>query len=90
MRVQPGYDRPSRAPLERQREKMFRTIVVGTDGSDTAGEAVRQAVDLARAVGAGLGLVSAYEPVPTPRAPREPRADPAEPRGRSRRARKSS
>jgi len=31
---------------------MFKAIVVGTDGSDTAGQAVRQAVDLARAVGA--------------------------------------
>jgi nucleotide-binding universal stress UspA family protein len=58
---------------------MFRSIVVGTDGSDTAGEAVRQAVDLARAVGAGLELVSAYEPVPTQRAPRERRAPPEEP-----------
>ena len=31
---------------------MFKSIVVGTDGSDTATQAVRQAVDLARAVGA--------------------------------------
>ena len=43
---------------------MFRSIVVGTDGSDTATQAVRQAVGLARAVGARLELVSAYEPVP--------------------------
>jgi nucleotide-binding universal stress UspA family protein len=43
---------------------MFRSIVVGTDGSDTAGQAVRQAVDLARAVGAKIEFVSAYEPVP--------------------------
>ncbi len=42
---------------------MFASIVVGTDGSDTAGEAVRQANELARAVGASLHLVSAYEPV---------------------------
>ncbi|HEV2980164.1 MAG TPA: universal stress protein [Solirubrobacteraceae bacterium] len=42
---------------------MFRSIVVGTDGSDTATQAVRQAVDLASAVGAKLELVSAYEPV---------------------------
>jgi nucleotide-binding universal stress UspA family protein len=42
---------------------MFRSIVVGTDGSDTASEAVRQAVDLAKATGAKLELVSAYEPV---------------------------
>ena len=42
---------------------MFRTIVVGTDGSDTATEAVRHAVALARSVGAKVELVSAYEPV---------------------------
>ena len=42
---------------------MFRSIVVGTDGSDTATEAVRQAIELARAVGARIELVSAYEPV---------------------------
>ncbi len=42
---------------------MFKSIVVGTDGSDTASQAVRQAVDLARAVGAKIELVSAYEPV---------------------------
>ena len=42
---------------------MFGSIVVGTDGSDTAGEAVRQAVDLAKSIGAKLELVSAYEPV---------------------------
>ena len=58
---------------------MFRSIVVGTDGSDTAGEAVRQAVDLARAVGAGLELVSAYEPVPTQRVTDERRAPAEEP-----------
>jgi nucleotide-binding universal stress UspA family protein len=42
---------------------MFKSIVVGTDGSDTAREAVRQATDLARTVGAKLEIVSAYEPV---------------------------
>ena len=42
---------------------MFRSIVVGTDGSDTATQAVRQAIELARAVGARIELVSAYEPV---------------------------
>ena len=41
---------------------MFGTIVVGTDGSETASEAVRQAVALARSVGAKLEVVSAYEP----------------------------
>lgn len=42
---------------------MFTRIVVGTDGSETAAEAVRQAVDLAKLAGAQLGIVSAYEPV---------------------------
>jgi nucleotide-binding universal stress UspA family protein len=39
-------------------------MVVGTDGSETAKEAVRQATDLARQLGAKVHLVSAYEPVP--------------------------
>jgi nucleotide-binding universal stress UspA family protein len=42
---------------------MFGSIVVGTDGSPTAQEAVRQAIELARAVNATIHLVSAYEPV---------------------------
>ncbi|MEX2217418.1 MAG: universal stress protein [Phycisphaerales bacterium] len=42
---------------------MFTRIVVGTDGSETAGEAVAQAADLAKLSGAQLSLVSAYEPV---------------------------
>jgi nucleotide-binding universal stress UspA family protein len=58
----------------RQGGVMFRSIVVGTDGSDTAGQAVRQAVDLAKSVGATLELVSAYEPVPAQRL-REERRD---------------
>jgi len=43
---------------------MFGSIVVGTDGSDTAREAVRQATELAKSIGAQLNVVSAYEPVP--------------------------
>ena len=43
---------------------MFGSIVVGTDGSDTAREAVRQSVELAARLGARLRIVSAYEPVP--------------------------
>jgi nucleotide-binding universal stress UspA family protein len=43
---------------------MYASIVVGTDGSDTAREAVRQATELAAAVGARIELVSAYEPAP--------------------------
>ncbi len=49
------------------RRIMFKSIVVGTDGSDTATQAVRQAIDLARSLGATLELVSAYEPVPAKR-----------------------
>jgi nucleotide-binding universal stress UspA family protein len=41
---------------------MFRSIVVGTDGSATAREAVTQAVALARAFDATLHVVCAYEP----------------------------
>ena len=41
---------------------MFGAIVVGTDGSDTAKEAVRQAVELAKSLGGELLLVSAYQP----------------------------
>ena len=42
---------------------MFERIVVGTDGSETAAEAVRQASELASLTGAKLEIVSAYEPV---------------------------
>lgn len=42
---------------------MFGSIVVGTDGSDTAREAVNQAIQLAQLAGATLEVVSAYEPV---------------------------
>jgi nucleotide-binding universal stress UspA family protein len=42
---------------------MIGSIVVGTDGSDTANEAVRQATELAKALGAKIHLVSAFEPV---------------------------
>jgi nucleotide-binding universal stress UspA family protein len=55
---------------------MFSSIVVGTDGSDTATQAVRQAVDLAVSVGAKLELVSAYEPVPSQRLREERREAP--------------
>jgi nucleotide-binding universal stress UspA family protein len=50
---------------------MYGSIVVGTDGSDTAKEAVRQAAELAKAVGASVLLVSAYEPVPESRLSQE-------------------
>jgi nucleotide-binding universal stress UspA family protein len=41
---------------------MYRSIVVGTDGSETATEAVRRAGTLARAADATVHVVSAYEP----------------------------
>jgi nucleotide-binding universal stress UspA family protein len=46
---------------------VFGSIVVGTDGSETASEAVRQAVELAKRCGARLHLVSAYKPLDRPR-----------------------
>jgi len=55
---------------------MFSSIVVGTDGSDTATQAVRQAVDLAGAVGAKIELVSAYAPVSQQRLSEERRQAP--------------
>ena len=42
---------------------MFTSIVVGTDGSETARTAVQRAIDLAAGLGARLQIVSAYEPV---------------------------
>jgi nucleotide-binding universal stress UspA family protein len=42
---------------------VFRSIVVGTDGSETAAKAVAAAVELATLSGATLEIVSAYEPV---------------------------
>jgi nucleotide-binding universal stress UspA family protein len=57
-------------------DELFKSILVGTDGSDTADQAVRQAVDLARAIGAKLELVSAYEPVPAQRLKEERRVAP--------------
>jgi nucleotide-binding universal stress UspA family protein len=56
--------------------RMFRSIVVGTDGSDTAGKAVQEAIDLAKSVGASVYLVSAYEPVPQARLREEARQAP--------------
>ena len=46
---------------------MFARIVVGTDGSETAKQAVREATELAKQTGASLDLVSAFEPVPSSR-----------------------
>jgi nucleotide-binding universal stress UspA family protein len=42
---------------------MFESIVAGTDGSQTASVALRQAIELAQRYAARLCIVSAYEPV---------------------------
>jgi nucleotide-binding universal stress UspA family protein len=42
---------------------MFSSIVVGTDGSGTADEAVRRAAELAKLCGATLHVVTAYKPI---------------------------
>jgi nucleotide-binding universal stress UspA family protein len=57
---------------------VFTRIVVGTDGSDTAAEAVDQAIDLARLTGATMGIVSAYAPVPKRRIQDEQEGAPAD------------
>jgi nucleotide-binding universal stress UspA family protein len=43
---------------------VIETVLVGTDGSDTAAAAVARAIEVARGLGARLQIVSAYEPVP--------------------------
>ncbi len=43
---------------------MYKVIIVGTDGSDTAKVAVSRAAGLAEKTGAELHILSAYEPVP--------------------------
>jgi nucleotide-binding universal stress UspA family protein len=55
---------------------LFGSIVVGTDGSDTAGKAVERATELAKAIGASIELVSAFEPVPAGRLREEAREVP--------------
>lgn len=57
---------------------MFKRIVVGTDGSDSAREAIGQAAGLARLTGAELHVVSAYEPVPPRRSETESGGAPAD------------
>ena len=57
---------------------MFKRIVVGTDGSDTAAEAVRQAIDLAKLSDATLNIVSAFQPVPRRRTQAESEGAPAD------------
>jgi nucleotide-binding universal stress UspA family protein len=55
---------------------VFQSIVVGTDGSSTAGEAVGEAIELAKELGATIELVSAYEPVSNRRLREEARQAP--------------
>jgi nucleotide-binding universal stress UspA family protein len=57
---------------------VFTRIVVGTDGSETAAEAVSQAIDLASISGAQLSLVSAYAPVSKRRLAGEQQQAPAD------------
>jgi nucleotide-binding universal stress UspA family protein len=57
---------------------VFTRIVVGTDGSETAGEAVSRAVELAKIAGAELHLVSAYAPVSRRRLQDEQQGVPAD------------
>jgi nucleotide-binding universal stress UspA family protein len=46
---------------------MYSSIIVGTDGSQTAGKAVTRAADLAATSSASLLIVSAFRPVPPER-----------------------
>ena len=55
---------------------MIRSIVVGTDGSETATKAVREAAELAAQLNAGMEIVSAYEPAGTQRLKEEARQVP--------------
>jgi nucleotide-binding universal stress UspA family protein len=57
---------------------MFKSIVVGTDGSETAEVALGRAVELASLTGARLHVVSAYEPSPARVGGNKPVAEAAE------------
>jgi nucleotide-binding universal stress UspA family protein len=57
---------------------MFKSIVVGTDGSETADVALQRAVDIATLTGAKLHIVSAYEPAPAHVGGNKPVAEAAE------------
>ena len=57
---------------------MFTRIVVGTDGSDTATQAVTQAIELAKLMGAQLDIVSAYSGSSARRAEAEAQGAPAD------------
>jgi nucleotide-binding universal stress UspA family protein len=57
---------------------MFKSIVVGTNGTETADKAVTRAVELAKLTGASLHVVSAYEPAPAHVGGSRPPAEAAE------------
>jgi nucleotide-binding universal stress UspA family protein len=57
---------------------MFGSIVVGTDGSETANQAVKEAIGIAKALGARIEIVSAYEPVSGTRLREEAKQAPAD------------
>jgi len=57
---------------------VFTRIVVGTDGSETAAEAVNQAMGLAKLTGAALSIVSAYAPASGRRVQAEQAGAPAD------------
>jgi nucleotide-binding universal stress UspA family protein len=48
--------------------EMYRSVLVATDGSETAAEAVRAAISLARTFGAMLHIASVYRPEVSARA----------------------
>jgi nucleotide-binding universal stress UspA family protein len=57
---------------------VFTRIVVGTDGSETAAQAVREAVDLAKLAAGQLHIVSAFAPISRRRVQGEAEAAPAD------------
>ncbi|MGI8751563.1 MAG: universal stress protein [Acidimicrobiales bacterium] len=57
---------------------VYETILVGTDGSETAQLAVDRAADLAARFGARLVMVSAFHPAPETRLEAERRGAPAD------------
>ena len=54
---------------------MISTVAVGTDGSETAAEAVRMAAELARRFDAKVVLVSAYDGTRASRKPTDPEGE---------------
>jgi nucleotide-binding universal stress UspA family protein len=57
---------------------VIQSIVVGTDGSETAKKAVQEAIELAKQLGASIDIVSAYEPVSSQRLREEARQVPGD------------